>query len=72
MLFPVQTRGFFGDIVGWFIRILIYDLIVTSISEIFGVSRLVALLIFLGIMIVVSVVGYVVKQRMAPRADDWR
>lgn len=65
----VQIRGL-GDIVGWFIRVVIYDIIVTSISDILGVPRIVALFIFLGILLAISAVGYVMKQRTSPGADD--
>lgn len=62
-------RGGLGEIFRWFFRILIYDLIVTSIAEVLGVSRLVALFIFLGIMIVVGVVGYIFKQKYSPDVE---
>lgn len=65
----MQIRGL-GDIVGWFIRVIIYDIIVTSITEIFGVSRMVALFMFLGVLLAISAVGYVIKQRNSPGADD--
>ncbi len=54
----------------WFFRILIYDIVVTSIAEILGVSRIVALFIFLGGMIIIGIIGYVLKQRMSPGIDD--
>lgn len=67
MLFSNQSmvlaRGGLGEIFRWFFRILIYDIIVTSIAEVLGVSRLVALFIFMGIMLVVGVIGYIVKQK---------
>lgn len=65
----LQVRGF-GDIIGWFIRVIIYDIIVTSISEIFGVPRIVALFIFLGILLAISAGGYILKQRSGQNADD--
>ncbi len=65
----VQLRGF-GDIIGWFIRVIIYDIIVTSIQDILGVSRMVALFIFLGGLLAVSAVGYILKQRAGANADD--
>lgn len=68
-MFLPQVRGF-GDIIGWFIRIVIYDIIVTGISDVLGVPRMVALLIFLGILLGISVVGYVLKQRASPGADE--
>jgi hypothetical protein len=63
--------GFVGRMVGWFIRIVIYDICITGISDIFGVSRMVALFIFLGILAVISFAGYMFKQRMAPGVDDF-
>ena len=33
------ARGGLGEIFRWFFRILIYDIIVTSIAEVLGVSR---------------------------------
>lgn len=63
-------RGGLGSLVSWLIRVVIYDICVTSISEILGVSRLVALFIFLGILGLVSFVGYVLKQRMSPGVDE--
>ncbi len=70
MLFSKQSellaRGGLGEIFRWFFRILIYDIIVSSIAEVLGVSRLVALFIFMGIMLVVGVIGYIVKQKYSP------
>ena len=65
----VAGRGL-GGIVSWFIRVVIYDIVVTSISEIFGISRLFALFIFLGILGVISFVGYIMRQRMSPGVDE--
>jgi hypothetical protein len=65
-----QGRGGLGSMVSWLIRVVIYDICVTSISEIFGVSRLVALFIFLAILGLVSFGGYVLKQRMSPGVDE--
>ncbi len=62
--------GAFGEIFRWFFKVLIYDIIVTSIAEILGVPRIVALFIFLGIMLVIGVVGYILKQRVSPGLDD--
>ena len=62
--------GGIGSIVGWFIRIVIYDICITGISEIFGVPRLAALFIFLGILAAIAVGGYFLKQRMAPGVED--
>jgi len=63
------ARGGMGEIFRWFFRILIYDLIVTSIAEVLGVSRLVALFIFLGIMAVIGIVGYIFKQKYSPDVE---
>lgn len=63
-------RGGLGQIVGWFIRVVIYDICITSISEIFGVPRLVALFIFLGILAAISFGGYLMKQKMSPGVED--
>jgi hypothetical protein len=60
------ARGGLGEIFRWFFRILIYDIIVTSIAEVLGVSRLVALFIFLAIMLVIGAVGYIMKQKYSP------
>lgn len=62
--------GGLGGIVSWFIRIVIYDICITGISEVLGVSRLVALFIFLGILGVIAVGGYFVKQKIAPGVED--
>jgi hypothetical protein len=65
----LQARGF-GDIIGWFIRVVIYDIIVTSISDLLGVPRIVALFIFLGLLLAISAGGYVLRQRSSAPADD--
>ena len=56
--------------VGWFIRIVIYDICITTISQVLGVSRFVALFIFLGILMAISFGGYVLKQRISPGVED--
>ncbi len=71
--FPVLSArrgGGLGSMVSWLIRVVIYDICVTSISEILGVSRLVALFIFLGILAGISFGGYLLKQRMSPAVDE--
>jgi hypothetical protein len=65
-----QSRSGFGSIIGWFIRVVIYDICITGIQDLLGVSRMVALLIFFGILIAISAVGYIVKQKSAGGADD--
>ena len=69
-LLPVlAARGGFGGIVRWFIQIVIYDICVTTISEVLGVSRLVAFFIFLGILLLISFVGYMMRKKMSSSAD---
>ncbi|QDV22098.1 hypothetical protein [Aureliella helgolandensis] len=65
-----RRGGGFSGIIGWFIRIVIYDICITGISDILGVSRMVALFIFLGILAVISFGGYILKQRVAPGIED--
>jgi hypothetical protein len=68
---PLLARrgGFIGDMINWFIRIVIYDICITGLSELLGVSRMVALFIFLGILLAISVGGYVLKQKMSPNVE---
>ncbi len=68
--FLAARGGGLGGIIGWFIRIVIYDICITGISEVLGVPRLVALFIFLGILAVIAFGGYILKQRMAPGVED--
>lgn len=63
-------RGGLGSIVSWFIRIVIYDICITGISEVLGVSRMVALFIFLGILGVIAFVGYLLRNKYAGGVDD--
>ena len=62
--------GGFGQIIGWFIRVVIYDICITGISVVLHVPRMVALFIFLGILGVIAFVGYLMKQRMAGDVDE--
>jgi hypothetical protein len=62
--------GWVSSMVGWFIRIVIYDICITGIQDLLGVSRWVALFIFLGILMVIGFIGYLLKQRMAPGVED--
>lgn len=72
-LAPEARRGgFFSRLIGFFIRIVIYDIIITGISNVLGVSRMTALFIFLGILIALSVAGYIFKQKMSPGVDQER
>ena len=66
----LARRGGLGRIISWFIRIVIYDICITGISDVLGVSRMVALFIFLGILAVLAFGGYVIKQRVAPGVED--
>lgn len=67
----LQGRGgFIGEMIRWFIMVAIYDICIGGIASVLGVSRLVACLIFLGILLVISFISYVVRQKMAPGADD--
>ncbi|MCC6953488.1 MAG: hypothetical protein IT290_05175 [Deltaproteobacteria bacterium] len=71
LFFPeLQARkGFFGEMIGWFIRVVIYDICVTTIQEVFGVSRFVAIFIFLGILLVIGFGSYVIKQKSSKAVD---
>ncbi|HWA99145.1 MAG TPA: hypothetical protein VG713_11660 [Pirellulales bacterium] len=62
MLFAAGGRGL-GQLVSWLIRVVIYDICITTISDVFGVPRLVALFIFLGLLAAVSFGAYVFKQK---------
>ncbi|WP_442505787.1 hypothetical protein SH528x_004594 [Novipirellula sp. SH528] len=67
-----RRGGGLGGLVGWFIRIVIYDICITGISDILGVSRMVALFIFLGILGVIAFVGYLLRNKYASdTADDF-
>ncbi|WP_395734308.1 hypothetical protein [Prosthecobacter sp.] len=67
---PVLARGGMGGIVRWFIQIVIYDICITGIQDILGVSRMVALFIFLGILILISIGGYMLRKKMSGQADS--
>ncbi|MBL9116867.1 MAG: hypothetical protein JNJ83_17805 [Verrucomicrobiaceae bacterium] len=74
MTLPTSTfllaRGGIGNIVKTFIWWIVYDICVTGISDALGVSRMVALLIFLGVMLLIGFLGYVFKQKASGAADD--
>ena len=57
--FPIffAAGGGFGGIVRWFIQIVIYDICITGIQDILGVSRMVALFIFPGLLMAIDLVG---------------
>lgn len=63
-------RGFIGEMVGWFIRIVIYDICITTIQEVTGVSRFAALFIFLGLLSAGAFIAYLIRRRMSPGVDD--
>ncbi|TWU26234.1 hypothetical protein Pla52o_00870 [Novipirellula galeiformis] len=65
-----RRGGGLGGMVGWFIRIVIYDICITGISDVFGVSRMVALFIFLGILGLISLGGYLLRNKYATGAAD--
>ncbi len=68
---PLARRGGgIGRMVGWFIRIVIYDICITGISDILGVSRMVALFIFLGILAVIAFVVYLLRNKYATGFED--
>ena len=54
----------------WFIMVAIYDICIGTIANVLGVSRIVACFIFLGVLLVISFIGYIVRQKMAPPADQ--
>jgi hypothetical protein len=68
-----RRGGGFGSIIGWFIRVVIYDICITGISDILGVPRMVALFIFLGILGVIAFVGYLLRNKYATNSgsDDF-
>jgi hypothetical protein len=68
----IQNRkgGFFSEMIGWFIRVVIYDICVTTIQEVFGVSRFVAIFIFLGVLLVIGLGGYIFKQKTSKGVDE--
>lgn len=67
---PEARRGGLGRIVGWFIRVVIYDIIVTTIADVLGIPRIYALFIFLGGLVAVGVIGYLMKQKYSPGVED--
>lgn len=61
--------GFFSGMIRWFIQIAIYQICIGTIAEIFGISHFVATFVFLGILLVGSGIGYVIKQKSSPSVD---
>ncbi len=71
MLFAQRRGGgFIGDMIRFFIQIIIYQICLEFIMQIFGVSRFVAMFIFLAILLVIIFGGYMMRQRWATGADD--
>ncbi len=62
--------GFIGGIIRWFIMVAIYDICIGALASALGVSRMIACFIFIGILLAISAVGYVLKQRVSPGIDD--
>ena len=62
--------GMIGGIIRWFIMVAIYDICIGALADLLGVSRMVACFIFIGILLAISAVGYVLKQRVSPGIDD--
>ncbi|MSR48311.1 MAG: hypothetical protein EXS13_14830 [Planctomycetes bacterium] len=67
---PLLAGRGIGGIVSWFIRVVIYDICVTTIQEVFGVGRFTALMIFLGILFGISFVSYMLRRRMSRPVDS--
>ena len=61
--------GGFSQIIGWFIRVVIYDICITGISDVLHVPRMVALFIFLGILLAFGFATYALRNRMSSQAD---
>ncbi len=72
VLFGQRRRGggFIGEMIRFFIQIIIYQICLQFIMEIFGVSQFVAMFIFLAILLVITFAGYMLRQRWATGADD--
>ena len=66
----LAARGGVGGIVRTFIYFIVYDICITFIQDAFGVSRMVALFIFLGIMLAIAAIGYVMRKKMSGQADS--
>ena len=66
----LEARGFFGDIIGWFIRAIIFNIVIMGIQQAFGVSQFVAMMIFLGILLAISGIGYVIRQKTSRGVDE--
>jgi ABC-type Mn2+/Zn2+ transport system permease subunit len=62
--------GFVSSMIRTFIQIVIYQICIGFIMEIFGVNQWVAMFIFLGILLGLGLVTYIIRQRMAPGVED--
>lgn len=71
-IYPLSARrgGFIAEMIRWFIMVAIYDICIGTIANVLGVSRIVACFIFLGILGIIAFIGYIVRQKMAPPADQ--
>lgn len=49
--------------------VAIYDIAIGTIASVLGVSRMVAVFIFLGVLLLITFIGYIVRQKMSPPAD---
>jgi len=65
-----RRGGGISRMVGWFIRIVIYDICITGIADLLGVSRMAALFIFLAILAGIAFGGYLLKTNYAGDAED--
>jgi len=64
-----RRRGGIGRLVGWFIRIVIYDICISTIQEVTGLSRMASLFVFLGVLAGLAFLGYIMRQRTSPSVD---
>jgi Flp pilus assembly protein TadB len=65
-----RRGGFVGEMIRWFIMVAIYDLVITGLAEMLGVSRLVAIFIFLGLLFLFGFIAYVMRQNASARVDE--
>lgn len=73
-IFPLPSAarggGFISSMIRWFIMVAIYDICIGGVANILGVSRMVACFIFLGILLLITFIGYIIRQKMSPPADQ--
>jgi hypothetical protein len=69
---PSAARGggFIGQMIRWFIMVAIYDICIGTIASVLGVSRLVACFIFIGILLLISLAGFLIRKKMARPVDQ--